>query len=837
MQAAIKIFISFWCIPILLFGQETKLKDTTLIKSDTVNIDTTKTLRDTSTTTGVDTIVVYSSADSIIYSIGTRVMSMYSKGQIKYQTMELESDRIDVNWNTSTLTAFGIQDTSDTSKQHMIGLPVLKDKDEVYDGKELGYNFKTRRGRIIVADTKMDEGFYHGEQLKKVGKDVLFVADGRYTTCDKSDPHYYFFSPKMKVTLQDKVIAEPIYMYIADVPVFWFPVAVFPSKGGRRSGFIPPAIAEDATHGRLLRHIGYYWAINDYMDWSVKTDLYTKGSWAIFSNYQYKLRYYFSGGLSGEYRKMLEGESSDPNRRKNLSYNVHISHHQEINPTTRADVNFTFASNNSYLNTINLNQALQQDITSNATISKYWEGTPNSVSMSISRRQNLTNGNINETLPSLSFNHSQSFPFRSSKNKSSDISKLLWYEMIGVSYNANFSNNRAKTQTTIKGITTNINGIDTSISVNDYRFDRNYRLSQGFNMSISPKVGYFTISPSMNYSDERSLADNKIPDSSQGQLIKRNERVWSRKGTFSSGVSANTKLYGIFQPNLLGIEAFRHTLSPSLAFIYSKQVVGENLPKKQMLLNLTVSNNFEMKTKPEKEEEEGKKIQLLNLNTGISYNFAADSLNFSPFILNYRTNIANKLDVGGNVGYDLYKFEQTSPGHYERVNKFLIVEEGRLARMTNFSISLSTSLSGERKGSASSSTSDTLRQHQVRGTYRNLLEEEEPDFSIPWSLSLSWDYSENKEPTRKSKSSNIRGNLEFNLTTNWKFYISGGYDIKNHEMVLPQINISRDLHCWIMNFTWVPLGPYRFYSFEIRLKAPQLQDIKVTKTGSASGIY
>ena len=719
----------------------------------------------------------------------------------------------------------------------MIGLPVLKDKDEVYDGKELGYNFKTRRGRIIVADTKMDEGFYHGEQLKKVGKDVLFVADGRYTTCDKSDPHYYFFSPKMKVTLQDKVIAEPIYMYIADVPVFWFPVAVFPSKGGRRSGFIPPAIAEDATHGRLLRHIGYYWAINDYMDWSVKTDLYTKGSWAIFSNYQYKLRYYFSGGLSGEYRKMLEGESSDPNRRKNLSYNVHISHHQEINPTTRADVNFTFASNNSYLNTINLNQALQQDITSNATISKYWEGTPNSVSMSISRRQNLTNGNINETLPSLSFNHSQSFPFRSSKNKSSEISKLLWYEMIGVSYNANFSNNRAKTQTTIKGITTNINGIDTSISVNDYRFDRNYRLSQGFNMSISPKVGYFTISPSMNYSDERSLADNKIPDSSQGQLIKRNERVWSRKGTFSSGVSANTKLYGIFQPNLLGIEAFRHTLSPSLAFIYSKQVVGENLPKKQMLLNLTVSNNFEMKTKPEKEEEEGKKIQLLNLNTGISYNFAADSLNFSPFTLNYRTNIANKLDVGGNVGYDLYKFEQTSPGHYERVNKFLIVEEGRLARMTNFSISLSTSLSGERKGSASSSTSDTLRQHQARGTYRNLLEEEEPDFSIPWSLSLSWDYSENKEPTRKSKSSNIRGNLEFNLTTNWKFYISGGYDIKNHEMVLPQINISRDLHCWIMNFTWVPLGPYRFYSFEIRLKAPQLQDIKVTKTGSASGIY
>ncbi len=40
-----------------------------------------------------------------------------------------------------------------------------------------------------------------------------------------------------------------------------------------------------------------------------------------------------------------------------------------------------------------------------------------------------------------------------------------------------------------------------------------------------------------------------------------------------------------------------------------------------------------------------------------------------------------------------------------------------------------------------------------------------------------------------------------------------------------------------MNFEWVPTGTYRHYQFEIRVKAPQLQDIKITKSGSDRGIY
>ena len=76
-----------------------------------------------------------------------------------------------------------------------------------------------------------------------------------------------------------------------------------------------------------------------------------------------------------------------------------------------------------------------------------------------------------------------------------------------------------------------------------------------------------------------------------------------------------------------------------------------------------------------------------------------------------------------------------------------------------------------------------------------------------------------------------------NLTEKWRFTSSGSYDFVRKEFAAPSVNIYRDLHCWEMNFTWFPVGFYRGYRVEIRLKAPQLQDLKITKQGSARGTY
>lgn len=771
---------------------------------------------------GIDTIIYYSSEDSIVYSISNKIMTLYGNSNIKYKLMELKSEKIEVDWNTSILRATGETRTADTAGTKLIGTPIMIDGGEEYHGHELLYNFKTQKGKIILADTKSDEGFYYGSQVKKVNKDVLFIADGKYTTCEKENPHFYFQSRKMKLIVRDKIIAEPIYLYISDVPVFAIPFGVFPSKSGRRSGFFAPAYGDNAIYGRYLRKIGYYWALSDYYDIALHGDWYTNGSFVINSEFSYALRYYFNGGINGTYKKFITSEKGDPSYNIQEGYNLNIRHNHELNPWTRADVNFTFMSDNNYRLTNYLYEALQQTIVSNATLSRYWEGTPNSVSINISRTQQLLNGRIDELIPAITFNRGQSFPFRRKKA----VGELKWYEQIGYSYRANFINSHSKIPITIENVKTINNNEILFTNFNTFRKDRRQNLSQGIDVNISPKFGYFTVTPNLSFRDERTQINNLIPFRSKADssLTAQREKEFISNGNLNTGIIASTRLYGILQPNILGVTALRHTLSPSLSFSYSKQVYGKDIRKGQSVANLAVGNVFELKTKSTSADEEEKKIQLLNLGMNVSYNFSADSLNFSNINLSYRTGIGEILSFYGSTNFNLYQFDETAK---RTINKFMI-SEGKLARLENFSLSLSTTLVSDSKNKAES-VIDTNAQVTKQRTYKGVYLHEEPDFNIPWRLSLNWNFSESFIPSARNRSANVSIALDFNLTENWKFRVNGNYDLVRKEISAPQIQIDRDLHCWVMNFTWVPIGYYRNYRLEIRVKASQLKDIKITK--------
>ncbi len=423
------------CLPLAIMTAQT------VADSLRAPIDTTKqvTAVDTTSRSSVDTVVVYSASDSITFSPVTRFMKMYGKGNIEYRETNLKAARIDINWNTSTLVAYGVKDSTDSTKNKMSGNPVMSDGGEQYTGAQIAYNFKTQRGKITLAESQMSGAYYYGEEIRKMDRNVLFVSDGRYTTCDKPEPHYYFASTKMKVIPHDKIVAEPIYLYIADVPVFALPFGVFPNERGRRSGIITPAFGEDARLGRYLSGGGYYWAISDYTDLTARADWYTKGGWIFHGVFNYALRYKFAGNFSLNWTNKHYGLQSDPGYQTQRDYNISINHHQDFNPTTKLDVNFSFASSSYYQNTTtNLDDYLRQNIVSNATLSKSWEGTPNSVSINLYRDQDLRNGNVRMRLPSVSFSHSQSYPFRLRKAGKSTSDNFAWYELIGINYSGQF---------------------------------------------------------------------------------------------------------------------------------------------------------------------------------------------------------------------------------------------------------------------------------------------------------------------------------------------------------------------------------------------------------------
>ena len=795
--------------------------------------------------TSLDTIIYASSKDSLIFFVNRKKMNLYGNSQIKYQATDLKSENISVDFNKNTLDATGnIDDTTQGKKK---GEPVLKEGPEEYTGNRISYNFKTAQGIISEAGTSSEGAYYTGEKIKKVDVSTYFIKDGIYTTCDHNPPHYYFYSPEMKVIQKKEIVAKWIWLYFGGVP---FPVplpfAVFPLQKGRRSGIIAPVIGYDARYGNYLSHIGYFWAINDYMDLNFTTDYYTRGSFALSSRFRYVKRYDYSGNIEGGYKKFKIGESTDPNASETADWRLYWTHHQNFTPTLKLDANIQFLSNNYLQRTsIDLSQVLQNTIVSNATLFKNWE-SGNSMSLSYSRTQYLEKGDIYQTLPSISFNKAQDYPFKSNMSSGGN---QKWYELFGYSYSGQFQNQRNK----INGVVTSKSGVLNTI-----------------NGGLSPKLSHLSISPNFNYQEkwyDKSAEQFDLGPNSSGTA----DTIGTREvyglnfvRTFSVGVSASTKLYGIFNPHILGIASIRHTLLPSISYSYhpdfsrsgwgywgtyvdskgkevkydkfAGSVYGGAPSGEAQSISFSLGNVFEMKTEvdPTDTTSKEKKIQLLNLNAGISYNFAKDSLKFSDINLGYRTQIGDLLNISGSSSFTLYDYDDIG----QHINRFLLSEGKGFAKMTNFSFSLSTHLAGEKSSSPDESAkTDSSNQKgefelvqesnaMSRGIYNN----SEADFSIPWDISLNYNYNFSRpSPISSYRSSNISANLNFNLTRNWKVSVTGSYDFNTSQFVAPQIRISRDLHAWIMNFTWNPTGTYSGYMLEIKVKAPQLSDLKITK--------
>jgi lipopolysaccharide assembly outer membrane protein LptD (OstA) len=794
-------------------------------------------------TTQVDTVIYSSSSDSLIFYVHERKMNIFGNSELKYKNTELKSAKMYIDFNSREIQAEGVP--SDSLPGKMEHTPELTEGGEAYAGNSMTYNFETGQGYISYATTEDQGAYYSGEKIKRVTKETYFVENGTFTTCDENPPHYYFKASEMKVIEKSQIAAKWIFLYLGGVPFpIPLPFGVFPLQSGRRSGIITPAFGDDPTYGKYFNHFGYFFAFNDYLDLNLTADYYTRGSYKFNSRFRYSKRYNFSGSLEGGYSFLKSGLITDPDRQERRDWLIKWTHNQSITPTLRFDANLEFASGN-YVqrNLADLNQVLRNNIVSNATMFKSWEESGNSLSLSYSRNQDLESGNISEVLPSLTFTKAQAYPFRSD---SYTPSNQRWYDLIGYNYTGQFQNNRNKTEghLNIRG------GIQHRLTIN-----------------AAPKIGYFNIAPSISYREnwynKRIEQYSVYSDfSKKDSVITNDVHEINLVRTFNVGLNASTKFYGIVQPNIFGISAIRHIVTPTLSYSfqpdYSKpfwkyygnyttstgkivkynkflsEVFGGPSSGEVQSISFSLGNVFEMKTTvdPTDTTSKEKKIQLLNLTAGMGYNFAADSLRFSSLNFNGNTQVGNIFSFNGIASFTMYDVNRLGA----QINKFLINEGKGLLRMTNFGFSVSTSLSGE-KLKSKESEKDQAAEQQYQEEYQNtnnvftgMYGNKPPDFSIPWNISLNYNYNINKAtPFNVTKTSNVSGTVDFNLTPAWKFSFTSSYDFIQKEFSAPQIRISRDLHCWIMNFTWNPIGLYRGYMFEIRVKAPQLSDLKVTK--------
>lgn len=194
--------------------------------------------------------------------------------------MDLKSDKIHMNLDSSMVHATGSIDS--TEKTGIKGRPVFQMGSDTYDTDTIAFNFKTKKGLVQNAYTEQQDGFLRSKISKRNDNGDVYLAHGRYTTCDKEHPDFYIALSRAKVRPGKDVVFGPAYLVVADVPLpFAIPYGFFPFTKSYSSGFIMPTYGDENSRGFYLRDGGYYFALSDKVDLKLLGEIYTKGSWGF----------------------------------------------------------------------------------------------------------------------------------------------------------------------------------------------------------------------------------------------------------------------------------------------------------------------------------------------------------------------------------------------------------------------------------------------------------------------------------------------------------------------------------------------------------------------------
>jgi hypothetical protein len=233
-----------------------------------------------------------------------------------------------------------------------------------------------------------------------------------------------------------------------------------------------------------------------------------------------------------------------------------------------------------------------------------------------------------------------------------------------------------------------------------------------------------------------------------------------------------------------------------------------------------------------------RKVSLLNsLSISSSYNLFADSFKLAPFSISANTNVLNNLlNVNMSAVLDPYLYRTYPPDEngktYERR-----IDQYSLGRITSATMAVNTNLNpkgreSDQKSREKISPSD-LPQQEKDFMLNN--PNSYVDFEVPWSLRINYSlsYARPIKQLSTTKLFNITQTLQFSgdisLSAKWKINFNSGYHFEMKEFTQTTITIARDLHCWTMNFMWVPFGAFTSYNLTFRVKASVLQDLKMER--------
>ena len=735
---------------------------------------------------------VYYRAEEIQYQIPANQIFLLARAETRYQNLTLEADSMLYDGKAQLLYASGFADTSKNRTER-----ILKDgKDEVaYD--RLAYDFNIKKGKMKSSRTQLVEGYYRGADVSRVSDEVVFIRNGWFTTCDAEHPHYYFSSSHMKLVSRNRMIAKPVVLRIADVPLAAIPFYIFPLKPGRHSGILNLRIGNFGNQQRGIHNIGYYFALSDYYDLTTAVDVDEAGgdlNLLFRSRVNYNWRYRFSGNLGGSYGRIrtVAGLDSSANLLKSRSdrWDFNFSHFQTISPTAQLSGSGNFVSDKNYYpdRSLDLSTRLNRVLNPQVNFSKNlgWGG----LSVVMQKTFNLDTDERTSSFPSISLTKPARAFFSPGRGES-----RAWYHSIFYSYSGNSLNyynrirNTDSTTTDRKRLTANHN----------------------FSLSSPQKIFWLTLSPNFNYAENWFHIYRTNGSEKAGVAA-----GTFRRGSGSVGISSTTNLYGTFLFRLGALSGLRHVLTPSVSYSWipksarhQKEAayagVGVQTQTAQVL-NFSLSQLFQSKFQSEKGE---KKLDLFTTTMAASYNVEATSRRWSDLITSVRSSAIPNFSFDFSARHDFY---DTLGNGLKR------------PRLLNFSITSSFNWNRSLAFGPPLSSTTSAPLAGLGG-----------EDHVPLNFSVSHTMTQIKQPKPVVTTQQINLNASVGLTKTWQMSYSQSYDLTSKASSYQEVVLTKDLHCWQGYFSWRPSGFRKGYYFTISVKA--LPELKISKEPVGLGTF
>ena len=806
---------------------------------------------------GIDSPVEYSADDSLTYNASVKMANLYGSSKVKYQNMDLESDKISMSLDSNLVHATG---TMDSTTMELTGTPVFKMGNDEYESDTMAFNFKTKKGLITSVYTQQDEGFLTSEISKRGADGEMFLQHGRYTTCDDPHPDFYLALSRAKVRPGKDVVFGPAYLVVADVPLpLAVPYGFFPFTKSYSSGLIMPTYGDETDRGFYLRDGGYYFAISDKMDLKLIGEIYTKGSWGLTAASNYRKRYRYNGSFLASYQNTIHGEKNMPDYSKTTSFKIQWTHSQDAkaNPYSSLSARVNFATTNyerDNLSSMYNPQALTQSTrTSSVSFQTRFSSIGMTLSSNMNVAQNMRDSTINLTLPDLNIAIATFYPFKRKKMAGSE----RWYEKISVSYTGLFKNEiRAKENMIMKSKLNRDwnNGMQHTIPIKG-----NFTL---FN--------YVNITPSFNFTDRTYLRKvEKSWDQTNQREVNDTVTGFYNVYNWSLNMSMSTKLYGFWIPNrkIFGdkIQAIRHVITPTVSFSYAPDFGASRYGYYQYYQKTDAQGNVSM-------------VEYSPYQ-GSAYGYPTDIRPLGDLTATLRLKLSKSYTLNLSTVFKSYVYEADSVGATPRESEHVTYwGQGKFGRFTGLSQNLSYTLNNEKvmnffkrlRGEKVEKKDKNKRKndddewdndpeanidkdmekakHGAKKGESNKAETDEDGymtFKMPWSLSIGYginvredmdvkkfNYDTMRYPYKFTQNLNVSGNLR--ISDGWNISFSSGYDFENKKISMTTASLSRDLHCFNMSCS-VVLAPYTSYNFSFRCNAATLTDaLKYDKRSSYS---